>query len=42
MIYKHEKSAVEIAGIIAVGGTTVYQYLEEMGQELNLQSANNQ
>ena len=42
MLYKQKKSAVEIAGIIGVGRATVYRYLEEMGQERNLQSADNQ
>jgi DNA invertase Pin-like site-specific DNA recombinase len=42
MLYKQNKSAVEIAGIIGVGRATVYRYLEEMGQERNLQSAENQ
>lgn len=36
MLYKQQKSAVEIAGIIGVGRATVYRYLEEMGQERNL------
>ncbi|MES2520785.1 MAG: recombinase family protein [Bacteroidota bacterium] len=39
MLYKQKKSAVEIAGIIGVGRATVYRYLEEMGQERNLQSS---
>ena len=42
MLYKQKKSAVEIAGIIGVGRATVYRYLEEMGQERNLQSVDNQ
>lgn len=42
MLYKQKKSAVEIAGIIGVGRATVYRYLEEMGQERNLQTADNQ
>jgi DNA invertase Pin-like site-specific DNA recombinase len=42
MLYKQKKSAIEIAGIIGVGRATVYRYLEEMGQERNLQSAENQ
>jgi DNA invertase Pin-like site-specific DNA recombinase len=42
MLYKQNKSAVEIAGIIGVGRATVYRYLEEMGQERNLQSTDNQ
>jgi len=42
MLYKQKKSAVEIAGIIGVGRATVYRYLEEMGQERNLQIADNQ
>ena len=42
MLYKHNKSAVEIAGIIGVGRATVYRYLEEMGQERNLQTIDNQ
>ena len=42
MLYKQKKSAVEIDGIIGVGRATVYRYLEEMGQERNLQSADNQ
>jgi len=42
MLYKQKKSAVEIAGIIGVGRATVYRYLEEMGQERNLQNADNQ
>ena len=41
MLYKQKKSAVEIAGIIGVGRATVYRYLEEMGQERNLQNAEN-
>lgn len=36
MLYKQQKSATEIAGIIGVGRATVYRYLEEMGQERNL------
>ena len=39
MLYQQKKSAIEIAGIIGVGRATVYRYLEEMGQERNLQSA---
>jgi DNA invertase Pin-like site-specific DNA recombinase len=42
MLYKQKKSAVEIAGIIGVGRATVYRYLEEMGQERNLQNSDNQ
>ena len=42
MLYKQKKSAVEIAGIIGVGRATVYRYLEEMGQERNLQTTDNQ
>ena len=42
MLYKQKKSAVEIAGIIGVGRATVYRYLEEMGQERKLQTADNQ
>ena len=42
MLYKQKKSAVEIAGIIGVGRAPVYRYLEEMGQERNLQTADNQ
>jgi DNA invertase Pin-like site-specific DNA recombinase len=42
MLYQQKKSAVEIAGIIGVGRATVYRYLEEMGQERNLQNADNQ
>ena len=42
MLYKHKKSAVEIAGFIGVGRATVYRYLEEMGQERNLQTTDNQ
>ena len=42
MLYKQKKSAVEIAGIIGVGRATVCRYLEEMGQERNLQSVDNQ
>ena len=42
MLYNQKKSAVEIAGIIGVGRATVYRYLEEMGQERNLQIADNQ
>ena len=42
MLYQQKKSAIEIAGIIGVGRATVYRYLEEMGQERNLQSADNQ
>ena len=42
MLYKQKKSAVEIAGIIGVGRATVYRYLEEMGQERNLQNTENQ
>ena len=38
MLYNQKKSAVEIAGIIGVGRATVYRYLEEMGQERNLQT----
>lgn len=42
MSYQQKKSAVEIAGIIGVGRATVYRYLEEMGQQRNLQDADNQ
>ena len=42
MLYNQKKSAIEIAGIIGVGRATVYRYLEEMGQERNLQSAESQ
>jgi DNA invertase Pin-like site-specific DNA recombinase len=42
MLYKQQKSATEIAGIIGVGRATVYRYLEEMGQERNLQNTNNE
>lgn len=42
MLYNQKKSAIEIAGIIGVGRATVYRYLEEMGQERNLQSSENQ
>ena len=42
MLYKQKKSAIEIAGIIGVGRATVYRYLEEMGQERNLQNTENQ
>ena len=42
MLYKLKKFAVKIAGIIGVGRATIYRYLEEMGQELNLQTADNQ
>ena len=42
MLYNQRKSAVEIAGVIGVGRATVYRYLEEMGQERNLQIADNQ
>lgn len=42
MLYQQKKSAIEIAGIIGVGRATVYRYLEEMGQERNLQSADNE
>lgn len=42
MLYKQMKNAKEIAGIIGVGRATVYRYLEEMGQERNLQKIDNQ
>jgi DNA invertase Pin-like site-specific DNA recombinase len=42
MLYKQNKSAIEIAGIIGVGRATVYRYLEEMGQKRNLQNTENQ
>lgn len=42
MLYNQKKSTIEIAGIIGVGRATVYRYLEEMGQERNLQIADNQ
>jgi DNA invertase Pin-like site-specific DNA recombinase len=42
MLYQQKKSAIEIAGIIGVGRATVYRYLEEMGQERNLQNSDNQ
>lgn len=38
MLYLQNKSATEIAGIIGVGRATVYRYLEEIGQERNLQT----
>ena len=41
MLYKQNKSAIKIAGI-GVSRATVYQYLEEMGQEQNLRNADNQ
>lgn len=42
MLYKQMKNAKEIAGIIGVGRATVYRYLEEMGQERNLQKTDSQ
>ena len=36
MLYKEKKSAEEIAGIIGVGRSTVYRYLEALGQKRNL------
>ena len=33
MLYKEKKTAEEIAGIIGVGRSTVYRYLEAMGQK---------
>ena len=33
MLYKEKKTAEEIASIIGVGRTTVYRYLEAMGQK---------
>ena len=42
MLYKQMKNAKEIAGILGVGRATVYRYLEEMGQERNLQKSDNQ
>lgn len=42
MLYKQMKNAKEIAGIIGVGRATVYRYLEEMGQERNIQKFDNQ
>jgi transposase len=36
ILYKQNKSADEIAGIIGVGRATVYRYLERMGQKRNL------
>ena len=42
ILYNRKKSAVEIAGFIGVGGATVYRYLEEMGQEQNLQTTDSQ
>ena len=42
ILHKQKKSSVEIAGVIGVGRATVYRYLEEMGQEWNLQTAKNQ
>ena len=42
ILHKQKKSSVEIAGVIGVSRATVYRYLEEMGQEWNLQTAKNQ
>ena len=42
ILHKQKKSSVEIAGIIGVSKATVYRYLEEMGQERKLQTADNQ
>ncbi|MDQ6479553.1 helix-turn-helix domain-containing protein [Dyadobacter sp. LHD-138] len=36
MLYKEKKTAEEIADIIAVGRSTVYRYLEAMGQKRSL------
>jgi len=36
MLYKEKKTAQEIAGIIGVGRSTVYRYLDAMGQKRNL------
>lgn len=36
LLYQQKKSAEEIAGIIGVGRTTVYRYLQEKGQKRNL------
>lgn len=36
MLYKEKKTAEEIAGIIGVGRSIVYRYLDAMGQKRNL------
>jgi transposase len=36
ILYKQNKSADEIAGIIGVGWATVYRYLERMGQKMKV------
>jgi len=33
MLYKEKKTAEEIAGIIGVGRSTIYRYLEARGQK---------